>query len=186
MKKNFVFLFFLLCLVSVVFAIDECKPMMKPSDIPCVVTSTWEYSPPCNDSIVFVYDVDGNNILNYTFQDLSGSSSLCYFFWNISVLGSYSFLVSNGDSGNILLEEDNMMAFFIVVSALAVLFLILTLIFENFVLGFVSAVFFLIGGFLLITTSIAGVESMYSVGIGIVLIIFAGFIAILSARSGGN
>lgn len=95
----------ILLIASTAVALEECKRITPSRDIPCRVTSTWNYTPPCTDHSAIVYNSTGGNIINYTFSSF-GVSNLCNITFNISQTGSYSFTVSNGDSGNILVEDD--------------------------------------------------------------------------------
>jgi len=98
----------MLLLSTTVNALEECKSVMEPSDVPCLITSLWNYTPPCNQYNATVWYETGSNIINYTFSDY-GSSGLCNFTWNITELGSYIYQVSNGDSGTIHIGADNLM-----------------------------------------------------------------------------
>jgi hypothetical protein len=61
-----------------------------------------------------VYNVSGNNTANFTFQNYS-TTGLCFTVWNISAIGSYNYIVPNGDRGNILIEGDKDMMNFTVI-----------------------------------------------------------------------
>lgn len=98
----------------------ECKPIMQPSDINpnCQVTSTWNYTS-CTGSQAKVFNESGTNVRNFTYSNY-GTTGLCYFLWNITTIGSYNFIVGNGDTGNILIEGDKKMMNFTVIIFLMV------------------------------------------------------------------
>lgn len=98
----------MILMATSVYGIEECKTIIEPSDVPCLVTSLWNYTPPCDQYNATVWDKTGSNIINYTFGDY-GNSNFCNFTWNISTVGSYIYKVSNGDSGTIHIEVDNLM-----------------------------------------------------------------------------
>lgn len=102
--------------------LEECPGIAEPSDIPCRITSTWNYTPPCEDYNATVWQ-EGINIINYTFGNYS-VSGLCNFTFNITETGSYYFQVNNGDTGNIIVEAEQMMLALVVgVGIIAALFL---------------------------------------------------------------
>lgn len=106
MKKLILILF--LCVLPLAVALEECKPVLEPPEVPCRITSTWNYTPPCSAYTVVVFNSTGDNFINYTFADY-GSSGLCNATFNVTEKGSYSYLVDgNGDSGNIVVELTNM------------------------------------------------------------------------------
>lgn len=90
---------------------EQCKEITTLRDIPCVVTSAWKY-PNCSVENVSVYDQNGINVANYTVGDFDGED-LCYFNYTYKALGSYDFVVTNGDSGNVLVESGNMIGMMI-------------------------------------------------------------------------
>ncbi len=102
-----------LLFLPIVSALKECEDIQIVKGIPCLVTATWNYTPPCSSHNATVYNSTGNNTINYTFQDI-GESPLCVFDWNVTTLGSYSYTVDTGDTGNITItREDNMIAIII-------------------------------------------------------------------------
>lgn len=106
MKK--ILLFILLLMLPLVYGQEECGPVIEGEDIPCYVTSLWNYTPPCSQWNATVYNSTGENVINYSFQDW-GDSNLCYYTWNITTLDSYIYQVENGDSGSITVGADNML-----------------------------------------------------------------------------
>jgi len=107
--------------IPVVSALELCEPLTNPSDIPCMIVSTWEYDN-CTATNVKIYnstptEVYATNFTNY------GITGFCNFTWNISSFGSYVWNVSNGDTGHIIVEGDDKMniAIAIVFSIFAVL-----------------------------------------------------------------
>lgn len=97
----------LLILIPLVYSIDECSPKVEPADIPCQITSVWNYSSPCGSHTAKVYNDSGGNIINYTFLNFSDTGR-CYIIWNVSQAGSYTGDVDNGDTFNITVGLDNM------------------------------------------------------------------------------
>lgn len=76
--------------------------------------------------------------------------------------------------------------FLVFVAMLAFLFLGLGLWSENIVFGFVSAVLFLIEGLILITTEITGIDTKFTIGIGVVLVLVGIFVGMMSYKSDYN
>jgi hypothetical protein len=118
-------LFIFLWLVSSGLAISECKSTVEPEDIPCQITSTWNYTPTCGDNTAQVYDIIGINIINYTYSNLN-TTGLCFITWNVTKSGSYSGVVSNGDTFNITNGVENLqLATVIALAATAAIMLFL-------------------------------------------------------------
>jgi hypothetical protein len=104
--KTITWIIILVLLTTLVSGIKECAKSVEPTDIPCQVTSTWNYTAPCTNHKALVYNQSGKNINNFTYSAYGGG--LCKFAWNITTLGSYSYIVTNGDTGNITIEDKNM------------------------------------------------------------------------------
>lgn len=124
-------------MVQIVYGAElkECQPIITPSEAEnCTVTSIWNYTKdsPCNTYTAKVYNINADNIQNFTFIDY-GSTGKCFFFWNITEKGSYHYLVNNSDSGEIVVEEaeDNM-------SSLAIVLFVLTVTGALFILPFIK------------------------------------------------
>lgn len=98
--------------------LEECQPIIKPADVPCLVISCWNYTKPCSDITARMYNSNGTYLGNYTYGPF-GSSELCNYTFNITELGTYTYLVSNGDSGSIKIEENNIMSIAIIISIIA-------------------------------------------------------------------
>ena len=128
MKWKIIIILIMFLLIHSVSAIEECPRITTPKIAEeCMITSTWNYTPPCTDYVAYAFNESGINIQNYTFADL-GDSTLCSYTWNISTVGSYYYVVFKnsarlGDTGNILInsEEDEMASLGIIlfVNALA-------------------------------------------------------------------
>jgi hypothetical protein len=128
--KKIIYLILIILMLPLSYALDECKPIAEPVDIPCQVTSTWSYAN-CTNTTVTIYDSYGTYIENKTFNDF-GNTTLCYFNFNISNVGSYTFTISNGDEGNILVENENMiLALIIGIGIICALLLWLSVTLEN-------------------------------------------------------
>ena len=97
-----------LLFLPIVSALKECEDIQIVKGIPCLVTATWNYTPPCSSHNATVYNSTGNNTINYTFQRL-GESPLCIFEWNVTTIGSYTYTVDTGDTGNITVARQNNM-----------------------------------------------------------------------------
>ena len=101
--KILTFLFILIVLAGSVYGIEECTPITPPENVPCFVTSTWNFTAPCSGYNSTIFNSTGTFIWNYTLYDF-GDSDLCRFDWNLTTEGSYYYIVSNGETGNIIVE----------------------------------------------------------------------------------
>jgi len=96
-------------LIASATALKECKEVMKLSDIPCEIITSWDYPNICETYEIKVYNqtpllVYNNSLTNYT------GTGRCNQTFNITDKGSYIVNISNGgDSARIIIEgEDNM------------------------------------------------------------------------------
>jgi len=130
MKWQLIILMVMLA-VPLAIALEECKDIQIVKEIPCQITATWNYTPPCNSHNATVYNSTNNNIINYTFQDL-GESPLCIFEWNVTTLDSYTYIIDIGDTGNITVtRQDNMIAIIIGLVFVMIFFAVFGFIFDN-------------------------------------------------------
>lgn len=107
MKKwNLIIL--MLLMLPLAAALIDCKEIVTPNDIPCVVRSTWDYSN-CSTTEVKIYNSTPSLISTRNFTDY-GDSGRCNITWNITEKGSYFWNISNGDTGKIIIQnkEDEM------------------------------------------------------------------------------
>lgn len=106
-------------------ALENCDYKIEPSEIPCTVVSSFAYAAPCSDHIAETHNSSGDNFINFTFGDY-GDSGLCAFTFNLTALGSYTFTVANGDIGEVLVVNTNMLiAMVIGIVAIVAIFLFL-------------------------------------------------------------
>ncbi len=124
-------LIMVLLMIPIVMAVKECEDIQIIKEIPCQITATWNYTLPCNIHSARVYNSSGNNTINYTFQGL-GESPLCVFEWNVTTLGSYSYTVDTGDTGNITIaRQDNMIPIIIGLISVMIFFAVFGFVFDN-------------------------------------------------------
>lgn len=102
MKKLYIILYMII-LIPLVYSLDECERELETFDIPCRVTSTWDYPNACNTYEVTIYNNNGT-ALNTISLDTFGI--YCNFTFNYSDEGTYYYNVSSGDTGSILVKKD--------------------------------------------------------------------------------
>lgn len=98
-------LFVALILIPAALALQECQSVITASDVPCQVTTTWNYTPPCDDYTASIYNQSGDLLASRTLGNFSGTG-LCNFTFNYTDKGSYTFLIDSGDTGSLTVEED--------------------------------------------------------------------------------
>lgn len=98
MSKTMKLAILIILFLPIVTALDECLTETEPIDVPCQITTTWECIGSCNTTTVNIYD-DGGNLIGHT--NLTDVSIYGMYIWNRTVIGSYHFAYSNGDTGNI-------------------------------------------------------------------------------------
>lgn len=97
----------MILLIPLASGLDVCLSPTTPTDIPCMVVSTWEYDN-CANTTAMIYNSTPTlqHIQNFTYY---GATTRCNFTWNISRVDSYTWNTSNGDSGGINVEVDETM-----------------------------------------------------------------------------
>lgn len=107
------------------YALEDCGKVMFPNEIPCKLVSSWNYTPQCENHSGLVYTSNGSTIDELNFSTF-GQSQLCVANFTISTVGSYEIVVSNGDSADIKIEqEDTMLANILTVGGLIAYFIIM-------------------------------------------------------------
>ena len=81
---------------------EECKGTMTSTEIPC--TLFLPYTDTCTDLYVSIYNTTS---IIYETQMEEYTPFLCNATFNISEVGSYVFNYSTGDSGSIIVENDD-------------------------------------------------------------------------------
>lgn len=105
MKLKIILLTLFILLIPLSLGQEECQRTQNSRDVPCILTSTFNYTPPCNASTADIFLENGTFIQNSTFRN-AGDTGLCQITWNITTLGSYIFTVDNGDTGNITITKE--------------------------------------------------------------------------------
>lgn len=112
----------LLLIPTIAAALDECQATTAIINIPCRVTGTWEYPGACGDYNVTIHNENGTAITNTTMDVYTGQ--YCKFTFNESVIGSYTYTLSSGDSGGInVVEEESMIVAILILLPLLLSFL---------------------------------------------------------------
>jgi len=94
-----------LMMASTVAAMEDCKKVMNPSDVPCLMISSWEYPDSCSTYTVNIYSSNTTLLDTWTMGSYGGMSR-CNITFNYTVLGTYFLNFSSGDSAIITIEED--------------------------------------------------------------------------------
>lgn len=84
--------------------------MDSSESINCTITSLWNYGD-CENYHLAVYNLTGNLVQNYSYYNLT-TPMLCQTNWNISMIGSYTGLIENGDTVSVSIEGDKKMISF--------------------------------------------------------------------------
>lgn len=94
----------ILLLLPAATALKECREINDPSDVPCMVITTWEYPNPCNTYIITFYNITPS-IIGEAILDDYGESGRCNTTFNFTKEGSYIWNVSSFDTGRMTIEE---------------------------------------------------------------------------------
>lgn len=130
-KGALIALFFIFAF-SFVYSLEECPgETIISEDVPCLILLP--YSSDCNGLNVTISD---NSSVLYTTSTQNYTASQCSFVFNQSDIGTYPFIYSNGDTGNILVEVSRMIDIFhvmvfAVIGTLGLIFIIMMHIFQE-------------------------------------------------------
>lgn len=116
----------LLLTIPLVYGMKECQSQMTPSDIPCLLVSSWEHRGLCSDYTATIYY--SNNTILDTVELGENLISGCNITFNYTAPGIYVINDTSGDYAIIYLEEDDnmLMALVIGVAFIVGLFIFLT------------------------------------------------------------
>jgi len=98
----------LLLMLPLAAAIEECRGTQSPDEIPCRITATWTYPNACTTYNVQVWSTNGS-LVHTTALSEFGATGLCNFTFGNTTVQSYSYNVSSGDTGTIIVRDDEMM-----------------------------------------------------------------------------
>jgi len=179
-----------LILIASATALKECKGVMASREIPCELITTWDYPLDCDLYNMTIYDqtpeiLDWRNLTNYTGTDRCNTT------FNYTTKGSYLFNTSNGgDSGRIIIEDENIIAIILGLITILVFFGLLARLSSNFglkVFGYGVSLIQLIDiafvlyanevGTSLVTTLKVNFYSILILGFAIAMVILIRFVA---------
>jgi len=106
----------ILMMVSIATAIEECQGTITPSDVPCMIVTTWDYENACNTYQLSIYNstpelLDTRALTDYT------PTYFCNTTFNYTQQGSYNYNISNiNETGTITVEADDEMNLAIVIT----------------------------------------------------------------------
>src|SRR3990167_1082648 len=91
-----------------IYSLEECKRVNPVKNVPCRITNTWTPSSPCSSYLINFFNSTGDflgeaNLSSY------GVTCLCNASFNYSVIGSYTFNMSTGDTGQVIVEDEGSM-----------------------------------------------------------------------------
>lgn len=114
----------LLFLIIIPFAaaLDDCQTVMEPSDVPCLLRSSWTYDS-CTRTTIQIYNSTPILIQSLNYSDY-GTTGLCNITWNISAAGSYYWNDSQKEGGNITIDTDNSQ-YYLYITAIFLFFILL-------------------------------------------------------------
>lgn len=104
MKKWITYILLMLVMVSIGVAIELCESVEKPTDLPCMIVSTWAYGD-CNATQALVYNSTPSLIATRNFTSY-GVTTRCNFSWNYTAPDSYFWNTTSGDTGGIVIENE--------------------------------------------------------------------------------
>lgn len=122
--KLFSIIFFALISSTSILALDNCKGVMNPNEVPCLLLLQFNQTPlVCTDYSISMYNESdflySQNMSNY-------SPFMCYATYNISSLGTFNFQYSTGDTGTIKMEAGYMnIVTYIFLFGMVVMFMIM-------------------------------------------------------------
>ena len=100
MKK---LLLILLLIIPLVYAIEECDSPIEPSDIPCMVISTYSYEPDCPSNSVKIFNSTPTLLQEIVWDDYSDTGR-CNVTFNLTDRDSYTLNSTDGSSATIIVR----------------------------------------------------------------------------------
>lgn len=93
-------------------------------DVPCMLIASFPYENACNTYRIKFYNSTPTLIGETDMDDYTGTD-LCNTTFNFTEIGSYTFNISSGDSGRLIVEvdEDMMLAIILVLVFVGVIFM---------------------------------------------------------------
>ena len=156
------------------------------------ISMNWTWNPRETErNAIIQYSTDN---LNWKEMDYINQTTKISYIYNLQKDTLYYFKCK-GDSGvdgivylsqRTLGGEYKMISFLILAIAITVILLILGIIVENSIFMIISGVLFIIDGLMLITINFSGIESKFSIGIGLILTVLGVFISIIAFKRGGE
>jgi len=101
-------LIMILLMLPIVYSIVDCKGIMSPGDIPCLVISSWQFPNACNTYTINIYDSNATLLDTRTMGDYGDVR--CNITFDYSTQDSYLLNWSSGDSSKIIIEGEDEMA----------------------------------------------------------------------------
>lgn len=105
--KWIITLIMVLMATQLVYGIKDCESIMNPSDLPCLILSSWEYPNDCNTYTVNIFNETPALLSTIIMGDYSEIGK-CNITFNYSKTGSYFLKFSSGDTAIINVEADEM------------------------------------------------------------------------------
>lgn len=113
--------------IGIVNALEDCKGIMNPQDIPCIVSSSWQFD--CGSHTIKIYN-STPTLLDTRQPSDYGNTGRCNITFNFTETNSYLLNWSSGDSSKIIVEVDSEMQIAIVagLGIFAIIFLVMAII----------------------------------------------------------
>ena len=120
MEKQIIFLLAFVLLIPLVYALDECKGTILINEIPCLVLLP--YTNDCTTIAIKFYN-NGSTLLDDRLMSQYSPFS-CNQTFNYTSFGTYTFNYSTGDTGSIVVEEDEFQQYYLYLAVLMVFFIL--------------------------------------------------------------
>ncbi len=113
----------LILLIPLIYSLDECKGTMLTNEIPCLVLLP--YTNDCTTIGIRFYN-NGSTLLDDRLMS-QYSPFTCNQTFNYTSFGTYTFNYSTGDTGSIVIEEDEVQQYYLYVVVLIIFFILVGL-----------------------------------------------------------
>jgi hypothetical protein len=184
MKWKLLIILIVICIIPSVIAIEECKGTITKTESPCWILLTVNSTSTDCTKINATINNDTDQLCNYTMSSFNPSLPICNATFNFTNVGTYVIYYTTGDTGSIIIQEDEFVELSFVIGMLGIAVFLIYFAFKlddyHFILKLLLIFFSLIYVLMIPGSLIVGVDNTYNVAWKTTLGLFGIFIIYFS------